>query len=63
MASTDGGWSLDPDTQVRERLHYVFDSFRCHGVVRAVVRDLKERRGQRAQLQQPMPVEIRARQP
>jgi DNA invertase Pin-like site-specific DNA recombinase len=35
-------WTLDPDTQVRERLDYVFDSFRRHGVVRAVVRDLKE---------------------
>ena len=39
---TDGGWTLDPDTQVRERLDYVFDGFRRHGVVRAVVRDLKE---------------------
>jgi DNA invertase Pin-like site-specific DNA recombinase len=37
----DGGWVLDPDTQVRERLSYVFDSFRRLGVVRAVVRDLK----------------------
>jgi len=37
-----GDWTLDPDTQVRERLDYVFDSFRRHGVVRAVVRDLKE---------------------
>src|SRR5437763_4248035 len=36
------GWALDPDTQVRERLDYIFDSFRRHGVVRAVVRDLKE---------------------
>src|SRR5713226_6059162 len=42
VATADGGWSLDPDTQVRERLHYVLDSFRRHGVVRAVVRDLKE---------------------
>jgi DNA invertase Pin-like site-specific DNA recombinase len=39
---TAGGWALDPDTQVRERLDYIFDSFRRHGVVRAVVRDLKE---------------------
>jgi DNA invertase Pin-like site-specific DNA recombinase len=39
---TDGGWALDPDTQIRERLGYVFDSFRRYGVVRAVVRDLKE---------------------
>ena len=42
MQTADGGWALDPDTQVRERLDYVFDSFRRHGVVRAVVRDLKE---------------------
>lgn len=26
VATADGGWSLDPDTQVRERLHYVFAS-------------------------------------
>ena len=38
----DGGWALDPDTQVRERLDYVFASFRRFGVVRAVVRDLKQ---------------------
>jgi hypothetical protein len=37
----DGGWALDPDTQVRERLGYVFECFRTLGVVRAVVRDLK----------------------
>jgi Recombinase len=37
----EGGWALDPDTQVRERLRYVFDSFRRHRVVRAVVRDLR----------------------
>ena len=42
VPTADGGWTLDPDTQVRERLDYVFDSFRRHGVVRAVVRDLKE---------------------
>src|SRR5579863_6366253 len=41
MLTADGGWALDPDTQVRERLGYVFDSFRRFGVVRAVVRDLK----------------------
>jgi hypothetical protein len=33
---------LDPDTQVRERLSFIFDSFRRRGVVRAVVRELKE---------------------
>src|SRR5436305_14606119 len=38
----DGGWFLDPDTQVRERLDYVFNCFRRYGVVRAVVRDLKD---------------------
>jgi DNA invertase Pin-like site-specific DNA recombinase len=38
----DGGWVLDPDTQVRERLSYIFDSFRRLGVVRAVVRDLRQ---------------------
>ena len=37
----EGGWVLDPDTQVRERLGHVFESFRSLGVVRAVVRDLK----------------------
>jgi len=42
MQTVDGGWSLDPDTQVRERLDYVFDSFRRQGVVRAAVRDLRE---------------------
>ena len=42
VLTADGGWSLDPDTQVRERLEYVFDSFRRYGVVRAVLRDLKE---------------------
>jgi DNA invertase Pin-like site-specific DNA recombinase len=41
VRTADGGWALDPDTQVRERLSYVFDSFRRHGVVRAVIRDLK----------------------
>ena len=39
--SADGGWELDPDAQVRERLQYVFASFRRHRVVRRVVRDLK----------------------
>lgn len=42
VQTAEGDWTLDPDTQVRERLDYVFDSFRRHGVVRAVVRDLKE---------------------
>jgi DNA invertase Pin-like site-specific DNA recombinase len=38
----DGRWELDPDTQVRERLAYVFDSFRRRRVVRQVVRDLQQ---------------------
>jgi DNA invertase Pin-like site-specific DNA recombinase len=42
VQTATNNWILDPDTQVRERLDYVFDSFRRHGVVRAVVRDLKE---------------------
>jgi DNA invertase Pin-like site-specific DNA recombinase len=40
--TADGGWALDPDTQVRERLDFLFDSFRRHGIVRKVVRDLNE---------------------
>jgi DNA invertase Pin-like site-specific DNA recombinase len=36
-----GGREVDPDTQVRERLAYVFAAFRRHGVARAVVRELK----------------------
>jgi hypothetical protein len=43
VLAADGGWVLNPDTQVRERLGYVFDSFRRLGVVRAVVRDLRQR--------------------
>src|SRR5258708_11700247 len=42
VQTATNNWILDPDTQVRERLDYVFDSFRRYGVVRAVVRDLKE---------------------
>jgi DNA invertase Pin-like site-specific DNA recombinase len=42
VRAAEGSWALDPDTQVRERLAYVFDCFRRQGVVRAVVRDLKE---------------------
>src|SRR5207247_8685563 len=41
VQTAEGDWTLDPDTQVRERLDYAFDSFRRHGIVRAVVRDLK----------------------
>ena len=42
VVAADEAWVLDPDTQVRERLSYVFDSFRHLGVVRAVVRDLRQ---------------------
>ncbi len=42
VRAADGNWALDPDTQVRERLAYLFESFRRHGIVRKVVRDLKE---------------------
>ena len=42
VRTAEGDWILDPDTQVRERLDYVFDFFRRHGVVRAVVRELKQ---------------------
>jgi hypothetical protein len=36
-----GQWELDPDTQVRSRLAYVFASFRRLGVARRVLIDLK----------------------
>jgi DNA invertase Pin-like site-specific DNA recombinase len=42
VPAPDGGWALDSDMQVRERLSYLFDCFRRHGVVRAVVRELKQ---------------------
>ena len=42
VRGADGNWELDPDAQVRERLAYLFDSFRRHGVARRVVRDLKQ---------------------
>ena len=43
VRGADGSWEMDPDSQVRERLAYLFDSFRSHGVARAVVRDLKQK--------------------
>ena len=42
VTTVDGNWALDPDTQVRERLDFLFASFRRQGVVRAVVRELKQ---------------------
>jgi DNA invertase Pin-like site-specific DNA recombinase len=42
VVAADGTWVLDPDTQVRERLSYLFNSFRRFGVVRAVVLDLRQ---------------------
>src|SRR6266446_3442376 len=42
VRGTDGGWELDPDAQVRERLTYLFDSFRRQGVARSVLRDLRQ---------------------
>jgi len=42
VRGTDGGWELDPDTQVRERLTCLFESFRRHGVARSVLLDLKQ---------------------
>ena len=41
VRGAEGSWELDPDAQVRERLNYLFESFRRHGVARSVVRDLK----------------------
>jgi DNA invertase Pin-like site-specific DNA recombinase len=42
VPTEDGSWALDPDTQVRQRVAFLFESFRRHGIVRAVVRDLQE---------------------
>jgi DNA invertase Pin-like site-specific DNA recombinase len=42
VRGADGTWELDPDAQVRDRLAYLFDSFRRHEVARRVVRDLKQ---------------------
>jgi DNA invertase Pin-like site-specific DNA recombinase len=38
----DGQWELDPDAQVHQRMAYVFELFRQHGVARRVVRDLNQ---------------------
>jgi DNA invertase Pin-like site-specific DNA recombinase len=42
VAAPDGRWDLDPDQQVRERLAYLFASFRQHGVARQVVCALRQ---------------------
>jgi DNA invertase Pin-like site-specific DNA recombinase len=42
VRGSDGGWELDPDQLVRERLRYVFEAFRRCGVARSVVVDLKQ---------------------
>jgi DNA invertase Pin-like site-specific DNA recombinase len=42
VRGSDGSWELDPNTQVRERLTYVFELFRRHAVARMVVRDLRQ---------------------
>jgi DNA invertase Pin-like site-specific DNA recombinase len=42
VRSSTGSWELDPNTQVRERLKYVFELFRQHAVARMVVRDLRQ---------------------
>ncbi|HTF69940.1 MAG TPA: recombinase family protein [Edaphobacter sp.] len=42
VRSADGGWELDPDTQVRRRLTYLFEPFRRCGVARFVVRELRQ---------------------
>jgi DNA invertase Pin-like site-specific DNA recombinase len=44
VRGSDGSWELDPNTQVRERLTYVFELFRRHAVARMVVRDLRQQR-------------------
>jgi hypothetical protein len=42
VRGSDGGWELDPDQLVQERLGYVFEAFRRSGVARSVVVDLKQ---------------------
>ena len=44
VRGAEGGWELDPDTQVQERLRHLFELFRRHGVARRVVRELKQQR-------------------
>lgn len=42
VRTAESSWALDPDAQVCERLDFLFDSFRRHGMVRKVVRELNE---------------------
>lgn len=42
VSGRDGGWELDPDQQVRERLVYLFEAFRRLGIARQVVRELAQ---------------------
>src|SRR3989454_6299026 len=42
VRGSDGQWEVDPDAQVRERLTYLFESFRRQGVARSVLRDLRQ---------------------
>jgi DNA invertase Pin-like site-specific DNA recombinase len=41
VAGSGGGWELDPDLQVRERLRFIFEAFGRLGVARRVVYELK----------------------
>ncbi len=42
VCGENGRWELDPDVQVRERLGYLFDSFRSLGVARRVARVMQQ---------------------
>lgn len=42
VLGSDDTWELDPDKQVCERLHYIFETYRRLGVARRVVYELKE---------------------
>ena len=43
VRGADGSWQLDPDRQVFDRMAYVFELFRRHGVASVVVRVLLKR--------------------
>jgi hypothetical protein len=42
VRGADGSWQLDPDRQVFDRMAYVFELFRRHGVASVVVRVLRQ---------------------